>query len=83
MCLAERISSLGINGAGKSGGQPANPGSHGKLAIKTVHVPVVSVVDASSVCCNRHVTGYGKSGSETNSSSVNAEGVHLIFGLLI
>jgi len=32
--------SLGINGEGELRGQPANPGSAGKMAVKTEHVCV-------------------------------------------
>jgi len=36
--------SPGINGEGKLRGQLANPGSHGKMAVKMVHVCVLPVL---------------------------------------
>jgi len=39
----ERMRSPGINGEGELRGKPANPGSPGKMAIKTVRVFILSV----------------------------------------
>ena len=55
----KRMRSPGINGEGELRGQPANPGSPGKMAIKTecvckaCHFSFITYITGRSVSCRR------------------------------
>jgi len=55
--------SPGMNGEGELRGQPANPGSPGKMAVKTVCVCVCVCVCQRSTVITATSVSYGKNGN--------------------